>query len=327
LSIDFFCTHGVKMDLRRDDLTRIARAPAKLNVFLGMLGRRDDGFHELETLMVPIRLFDSVAFLPISPTKSDEVAELQLSVRVCDSVGAAAKSAAIPEGRENLIIRALELLRQRSGCEFGAKIALVKRIPSEAGMGGGSSDAATALKLANSGWGLDWSIARLAEIAAEIGSDVPFFLYEGAAVCRGRGERVERLRTASPPHFVVVKPPVGLNTSEVYRALDNIEKSSNSRSADSGSGLTEAVAGYLSGRASELGRQMRNGLQRAASSLSPWVDKLKSAFDELDFAGHQLSGSGTAYFGVCRHAQHARRLANILRTRQLGLVYATRSCQ
>jgi 4-diphosphocytidyl-2-C-methyl-D-erythritol kinase len=326
LSIDFFCTHGVKMDLRRDDLTRIARAPAKLNLFLESLGRRDDGFHELETLMVPIRLFDSVSFLPILSAKPGELPELELSVHVCDSVCAGRKSDAIPEGRENLIIRVLELLRQRSGCELGAKIDLAKRIPSEAGMGGGSSDAATALKLANYGWGLDWSVGRLAEIAAEIGSDVPFFLYGGAAVCRGRGERVERVLTTSPVHFVVVKPPVGLNTGEVYRALDDIEEPS-SRGNEARSGLTEAVAGYLSGRASELGRQMRNGLQRAASSLSPWVDKLKSAFDELDFAGHQLSGSGTAYFGVCRHAQHARRLANILRTRQLGLVYATRSCQ
>jgi 4-diphosphocytidyl-2-C-methyl-D-erythritol kinase len=71
---------------------------------------------------------------------------------------------------------------------------------------------------------------------------------------------------------------------------------------------------------------MRNALQQAASSLSPWVDRLRAAFDELDFVGHQLSGSGSAYFGVCRHAQHARRLADILRSRQLGLVYATRSC-
>jgi 4-diphosphocytidyl-2-C-methyl-D-erythritol kinase len=314
------------MDLRRDDLTRIARAPAKLNLFLESLGRRDDGFHELETLMVPIRLFDSVSFLPVLPAISGELPALNLSVRMCHTVRASAKNSAIPEGRENLIIRALELLQQRSGCELGANVQLTKRIPSEAGLGGGSSDAATALKLANSGWGLNWSAARLSEIAAEIGSDVPFFLYGGAAVGSGRGERVERLRTGSPLHFVVVKPPGGLNTGEVYSALDDMERRPG-RTASSNSGLAAAVAGYISGRASELGRQMRNGLQRAASSLSPWVDKLKSAFDELDFAGHQLSGSGTAYFGVCRHAQHARRLANILRTRQLGLVYATRSCQ
>jgi 4-diphosphocytidyl-2-C-methyl-D-erythritol kinase len=314
------------MDLRRDYLTRIARAPAKLNLFLDLLGRRDDGFHEVETLMVPIRLYDSVSFLPIRPAGNPQQAQIELSVRVCDPVRAAAKGTAVPEGAENLVVRALELLRQRSGCELGAKLELIKRIPSAAGMGGGSSDAATVLKLANTGWGLNWSIDRLAEVGAEIGSDVPFFLYGGAAVCRGRGERITTLPSISPIHFVVVKPPVGLSTGEVYRALDNLSDASG-RQAESGGALAEVVEGCVSGRAAGLGRRMRNALQLSASSLSPWVDRLKIAFDRLDFVGHQLSGSGTAYFGVCRHAQHARRLANILRTRQLGLVYATRSCQ
>jgi 4-diphosphocytidyl-2-C-methyl-D-erythritol kinase len=172
---------------------------------------------------------------------------------------------------------------------------------------------------------LNWSIARLAEIAAEIGSDIPFFLYGGAAVCRGRGEQVTKLPAILPIHFVVVKPPAGLATGEVYRALDELSDAAG-RTGPSGT-----LAGFLNsfaiGGVAELGRRMRNGLQLAASSLTPWIDRLKTAFDGLDFVGHQLSGSGTAYFGVCRHAQHARRLANILRTRQLGLVYATRSCQ
>jgi 4-diphosphocytidyl-2-C-methyl-D-erythritol kinase len=91
--------------------------------------------------------------------------------------------------------------------------------------------------------------------------------------------------------------------------------------------VTELLVSLANGRGRDLGRWMQNRLQKAASSLSPWVDKLRMVFDQFDFVGHQLSGSGSAYFGVCRHAQHARRLAAILRTRQLGLVYATRSCQ
>jgi 4-diphosphocytidyl-2-C-methyl-D-erythritol kinase len=313
------------MDLRRDDLTRIARAPAKLNLFLDLLGRRDDGFHDLETLMIPIRLCDSVSFLPLLPAGDGDRPPIKLSVRMCDPVRADTKRAAIPQGRENLIVRALELLRDRSGCELGANVELVKRIPSAAGMGGGSSDAASALKLANSGWRLNWSIARLAKIAAEIGSDIPFFLYGGAAVCRGRGEQVKKLPAILPIDFVVVKPPVGLATGEVYRALDELSDATG-QSGPSGT-RASSLDGFAFGSVAELGRRMRNGLQLAASSLTPWVDRLKKAFDGLDFVGHQLSGSGTAYFGVCRHAQHARRLANILRTRQLGLVYATRSCQ
>ena len=193
-------------------------------------------------------------------------------------------------------------------------------------MGGGSSDAAAALKLANSGWRLNWSIPRLAEIAAEIGSDIPFFLYGGAAVCRGRGDQVESLPTNSPIHFVVVKPPVGLDTGDVYRAADELSEATCRRGGPIGTHAS-MVESFAIGGVVKWGSRMRNGLQHAASSLTPWVDRLKLAFNGLDFIGHQLSGSGTAYFGVCRHAQHARRLANILRTRQLGLVYATRSCQ
>jgi 4-diphosphocytidyl-2-C-methyl-D-erythritol kinase len=313
------------MDLRRDDLKRIAHAPAKLNLYLELLGRRGDGFHEVETLMVPIRLYDSVSFVPSRPA-AGQTAEIDLNVRVCDLLLASSSSDPIPTGADNLVVRALELLRQRSGCDLGAKVELVKRIPSAAGLGGGSSDAAAALRLGNIGWGLNWSIARLAEVAAQIGSDVAFFLHGGAAICRGCGEIIEPLPPVLPTDFVIVKPPVGLKTGEVYQAMGEFADSPDSGTQSNGR-LKEILHELRIGGAGNFARWMQNRLQQAACSLSPWVDRLRAAFSELDFVGHQLSGSGTAYFGVCRHAQHARRLANILRTRQLGLVYATRSCQ
>jgi len=313
------------MDLRRDERKRIARAPAKLNLFLELLGRRDDGFHEVETLMVPIRFADSVTFLPVRSIERNLPAEIQLGVRVCDPVRSPFASKPIPTGADNLVVRALELLRQRSGCELGAHVELVKRVPAAAGLGGGSSDAAAALRLANLGWRLQWTNDRLAEVAAEIGSDIPFFVYGGAAVCRGRGERVERLPALPPVHFVVVKPPVGLNTGDTYHAYAAMTEHAENRGATLGR-LADLISSLVGRGGRNPARWMQNRLQNAASSLSPWVDRLRMAFDQLDFEGHQLSGSGSAYFGVCRHAQHARRLATILRTRQLGLVYATRSC-
>ena len=313
------------MDLRRDERKRIARAPAKLNLFLELLGRRDDGFHEVETLMVPIRLADSVTFLPIRSTERNLPADVRLDVRLCGPVRSPLQSVPIPAGADNLVVRALELLRQRSGCELGAHVELVKRVPAAAGLGGGSSDAAAALRLANLGWRLHWTNDRLAEVAAEIGSDIPFFLYGGAAVCRGRGERVERLPATPPLHVVVVKPPVELNTGEVYRAYAAMTEHVENHEPTLGR-LADLISSLVGRGGRNPGRWMRNRLQNAASSLSPWVDRLRMAFDQLDFVGHQLSGSGSAYFGVCRHARHARRLATILRARQLGLVYATRSC-
>jgi 4-diphosphocytidyl-2-C-methyl-D-erythritol kinase len=312
------------MDLRRDDLTRTARAPAKLNLYLDVLGRRADGFHELETVMVPIRLFDTLTFLPTRSDFAGSAGDIRLDVRLAGALRRSDHEQLIPADDSNLVIRALRLLQQRSGCDAGARVSLVKRIPVAAGLGGGSSDAAAALRLANRGWGINWGARRLADVAAEVGSDVAFFLMGGPAICRGRGERIERIRASAVSHFVVVKPPVGLSTAEVYREYAR-QQASESRAEKPS--LSQFVSESSCRRQNGCGRYMWNGLERAASSLSPWVDKLRMVFDQLDFVGHQLSGSGSAYFGVCRHAQHARRLANILRTRQLGHVYATRSCQ
>jgi 4-diphosphocytidyl-2-C-methyl-D-erythritol kinase len=316
----------VKMELRRDDAKRTARAPAKLNLYLNVLGRREDGFHNLETVMLPIRIYDSLSLIPTRPFESNSTSSIELSVRE-SGTHRQISAEVVPSGPSNLVVRALELLRQRSGCELGAKVELVKRIPAAAGLGGGSSDAATALKLANSAWRLNWPKNRLAAVAAEIGSDVPFFLNGGAAVCRGRGEIVDQLPSSAPVHFVVVKPPFGLPTREVYESYATHSEVHIPGFGQPVGEIPEFCLNFVSGRISTWGQIIHNSLQAAASRLTTWVERLRLAFDRLDCAGHQLSGSGSAYFGVCRHAQHARRLATILRTRQLGIVYATRSCQ
>jgi 4-diphosphocytidyl-2-C-methyl-D-erythritol kinase len=310
------------MFFRSDDPPRIARAPAKLNLYLEITGQRGDGYHELETLMVPICLADGLWFQATTPAEENVAGSIELEVRSRFAVRPPPQESSVPAGSNNLIVRALELLQNRSGCPFGARVGLVKHIPMAAGLGGGSSDAAAALRLANIGWKLHWDTDRLAELAAEIGSDVPFFVYGGAAICRGRGERVERVPSMPTLHFVIVKPPSGLSAADVYRSYDRLSESE--RFAGDGSSVSSKITGRRWG---DLVHWMRNRLESAAALLTPWVYQARKVFGELDFIAHQLSGSGSAYFGVCRHAQHARRLASILRTRQLGLVYATRSCQ
>lgn len=313
------------MEFRTDDAKRTARAPAKLNLYLNVLGRRDDGFHNLETVMLPIRIYDSLSLISTRPQGGNSASSLELNVRV-SGVRQQNSAEKVPSGPANLVVRALELLRQRSGCELGAKVELVKRIPVAAGLGGGSSDAATALMLANAAWKLHWSKSRLAAVAGEIGSDVPFFLVGGPAICRGRGEIVEELPVRTPAHFVVVKPPFGLATRDVYELSASHSDMSDPGIDKPAVRIREFCLDFLTGRISAWGQIIHNSLQAAASRLTTWVERLRLAFDRLDFAGHQLSGSGSAYFGVCRHAQQARRLATILRTWQLGIVYATRSC-
>ena len=307
------------MNLRQNESKRIVHAPAKLNLFLDVLDRRDDGYHELATLIVPVRLYDSLSFEPLS-ADNDQPGSIEFSMRTCESVDR------IPTDSSNLVVRALELLRGRSGCNLGARVELFKRIPSAAGLGGGSSDAAAALRVANRAWRIDWRPEKLASLAAELGSDVPFFLEQGTAICRGRGERVQPIAGTVPLDVVILKPPTSLATADVYHALDRLPVESHRPADHTERCLASLSSALRRGTINDLGRWMGNRLQAAAAVLSTWIGRVQSEFAELDFLGHQLSGSGSAYFGVCRHAQHARRLAAVLESRQLGLVYVTRSC-
>lgn len=298
------------MDVQRTPSAVWIRTPAKLNLFLEVLGRRADGFHELETLMVPINLFD---FLWLTPTATDSI-ELTCE-RFPSAEDAAEETSRLPEGSDNLVVRAVRLLADRAGVTAGARMKLWKRIPVAAGMAGGSSDAAAALMAANVGWRLDWPWERLLPLAAELGSDVPFFLGDGPAVCRGRGERIERTGGLGLLHFVVVSPPAGLSTAAVFRDC---------RPVDARRPLAPLLEALHAGDLSVAGRSLFNRLQPAAAELTPWIDRLQREFADGDFLGHQMSGSGTSYFGLCHNLGHARRAASRLRGRGVGQAYAVR---
>jgi 4-diphosphocytidyl-2-C-methyl-D-erythritol kinase len=215
-------------------------------------------------------------------------------------------------------LRAVELARRRSGVRRGAKLRLVKRIPAAAGLGGGSSDAAAALVAANEGWQLGRAPEELAEWAAELGSDVPFFLAGGPALCRGRGEQVTPVAGLGLLHFVVVRPPAGLSTAAVYgicRPAPELRRAAP---------LVEALRHR---DWQQVTRHVFNRLQPAAEALSPWVKRLEQEFAQLDLLGYGMSGSGTSYFGLCRHARQARRSARRLEARGLGSVFAQRNCR
>lgn len=302
------------MRIHRSAVDLVIQAPAKLNLFFEVLAKRSDGYHEIETLMCPIDLYDTLHF--------QEDAEGQLELRCRRGFGTSGPSGRglddVPEGPENLAVRAVELVRRRTGVRRGAKLRLVKRIPAAAGLGGGSSDAAAALVAANEGWQLGRSREELAEWAAELGSDVPFFLIGGPAVCRGRGERVTPVAGLAAMSFVVVRPPVGLSTPAVYGVCRPAEEPQN---------VLTLVDALQRGDWKQAGQKLLNRLQPAAETLSPWIERLEREFSHLDFLGHGMSGSGTSYFGLCRHVRHARRNARILEARGVGSVFAVRSCR
>ena len=297
----------------------IVRAPAKINLFFEVLAKRSDGYHEIETLMCPINLYDTVTF------REDQSGHVQLSCKqVFGSVGRrrvrpeGAGVDVLPEGQDNLVVRAVELVRQTAGIQRGAAVRLIKRIPMAAGLGGGSSDAAAALLAANVGWGLDLGPDVLLRLAAELGSDVPFFLAGSAAICRGRGERIEPIGRVTPLHFVVARPAVGLSTAAVYGACRPAEQPRQIGP------LRETLA---CGNVRQVGGLLWNRLQPTAAALCPAVEEMDRTFAALELPGYGMSGSGTAYFGLCRRASHAQRVARRLRANGVWNVFAVRSCR
>jgi 4-diphosphocytidyl-2-C-methyl-D-erythritol kinase len=168
-------------------------APAKINLALEVIGRRDDDFHDLDTVMTTLALGDEVRLGPCDGL------DVRFSGRHAAGVGA-----------DDLCTRAALALARAAGRISNVTIEVTKRIPVAAGLGGGSSDAAAVLRGLNKLWGLDWPLERLTGIAAELGSDVPFFLYGGTARCTGRGEMVEPLRDMRPLQLLLLQPPVPL---------------------------------------------------------------------------------------------------------------------
>ncbi len=263
---------------------RVVAAPAKVNLFLELLGKRSDGYHDLQTLVAPIDLYDTIQ---IQPRDDDRI------VLTCDTAG-------IPTDHRNLVYTAANALRKENYITAGASIHLTKRIPHEAGLGGGSSDAASTLLALNAVWNLNKSLEALATLAAMIGSDVAAFLHDGPTWCTGRGEVAEPVASPLPLDLVIVKPPFGLSTAEVYRSAHLVE------APVDGGALRAALA---AGEVVAVGRLMHNRLQPSAFALQPLMDWVYEALLAQEPLGAMLSGSGSCVFALARNRPDALRIA------------------
>ncbi|MFO0925608.1 MAG: 4-(cytidine 5'-diphospho)-2-C-methyl-D-erythritol kinase [Gemmataceae bacterium] len=261
--------------------------PAKVNLFLEVLGRRPDGYHDLATLMVTVGLFDT---LELRPAASGAV------TLHCDHPG-------LSTGADNLVCRAARLMRDRFGVGAGVDLRLTKRIPLAAGLAGGSSDAAATLAGLNRLWRLGLDDATLGRLGAELGSDVTFFFSAPAAWCTGRGEIVAPTPIGRPLYLVLACPPVGLSTASVFGALTLPD-----RPVD-GEPIRRALA---DGDVTELGRLLFNRLEEPAMRLCPEVARLRARLAELGPAGVLMSGSGSTVFALAADADHAECLSRAL---------------
>lgn len=311
-------------NLRKTATGWLTQAPAKLNLYLDVLGKRADGFHDLETLICPISWFDTLHVVP-----RDNSSEIQLRVISAGSAEVDQGCEPLPTDERNLVVRALHMLRQRLGVTTGAAVTLWKRIPSRAGLGGGSSDAAAALRLGGKIWNAKLPQEAWHSLASQIGSDVPVLLEGRAAICRGRGEQLQPVPTPAGIPCVMLQPPVGLGAGQVFSELrgsdlvDSHAGLSSENPMDKLSALRQALA---RGDLRSAGRWMTNRLQLPASRLTDWIEQSRDAFTKLSIAAHQMSGSGSVYFGLCENWRVARLAAAKLRQLRYGWVGVAALC-
>jgi 4-diphosphocytidyl-2-C-methyl-D-erythritol kinase len=257
-------------------------APAKINWFLLVLGRRDDGYHDIQSLMQRVSLSDSLEFEEPEDTAPGDVRVIT--------------DAPLPE-EENLVHRAALALRERAGTGRGARITLRKKIPLAAGLGGGSSDAACTLRGLGSLWGLGIPEDDLLEMAAELGSDVPFFLGGPAAVVEGRGERTTPVEIGGPVTLLLLKPPVGVSARWAYSGV---------REFSNGRCDVEAFLGALrKGDFGSLREVAGNDLEPPVLDGYPGVGDLKRELLQHGALFSAVSGSGTTVFGVFEDRERA----------------------
>ena len=298
----------------------VIHAPAKVNLSLRVLGKRSDGYHELETLMVRIGLYDSLQFLvtpdaeidlqcrfawPTSSVPAENALAAGTDSAGTGSAATAVATAGLPVDGSNLIVKAARLLQDVTGTRLGARISLLKRIPLQAGLAGGSTDAAATLLALNQLWRLGLSREELVELSSRLGSDIPFFVAgSSAAICRGRGERIEPVRLPVGIPLLIAKPLSGLSTAAVFKQC-RIDGSGLPADQLLGTLRQQGLRGLASG--------MSNSLQQPAIELNPDVARLSQLFSRLPVLGHQMSGSGTSYFAICQQLKQARHLAGRLK--------------
>jgi 4-diphosphocytidyl-2-C-methyl-D-erythritol kinase len=266
-------------------------AYAKINLTLDVLGKRPDGYHDLKTVMQTISLRDDVE-IDVGTGKPWKL--------ICDKEG-------IPNDERNLAWKAAKLY-----CDAlqkdpnGIEIRITKRIPSQAGLAGGSADAAAVLRALNSYYGSPLSIWALAELGAQIGSDIPFCVVGGTVLCEGRGERMRKLPDMPDCVIVVCKPEFSISTPELFRVIDEKEIANRPNHQAMESAL-------LAGDLLKVGQNLCNVFDPVVTQDHLELNYIKSIFHSYGSIGHQMSGSGSAVYCLVSEFELAAVICNMLK--------------
>ena len=264
---------------------------AKVNLTLDVLGKRDDGYHDLKSIMQTLSIRDDIE-IDVGTGKPWKL--------LCDKEG-------IPTDERNLAWKAAKIY-----CDAvkkdpdGLEIRITKRIPSEAGMGGGSADAAAVLRALNRHFGEPLSIMALAELGAEVGSDVPFCVLCGTAMVEGRGERLRKLPDLPDCFFVVCKPDFSCSTAELYKKIDEtvIAKRPDHQAMESA---------LLAGDLGKVAENIWNVFDPVVTAEHLEMNYIKSIFNSYGAVAYQMTGSGSAVYAIVPSFEYAAVICNMLR--------------
>ncbi|AWC31088.1 4-diphosphocytidyl-2C-methyl-D-erythritol kinase [Bacillus cytotoxicus] len=270
-------------------LKLLVKAPAKINLSLDVLGKRQDGYHEVKMIMTTIDLAD----------------RLELTELTEDRIEIVSHNRYVPDDQRNLAYQAAKLLKEKYQVKQGVSIAIEKTIPVAAGLAGGSSDAAATLRGLNKIWNLGLTMDELAELGAEIGSDVSFCVYGGTAIATGRGEKIEHIKTPPSCWVILAKPHIGVSTADVYGNLKL-----NRVTHPDVDQMAEAInRGDYQGICNAVG----NVLEDVTFAMHPEVARIKTRMKRFGADAVLMSGSGPTVFGLVHHDSRMHRIYNGLK--------------
>lgn len=272
-------------------------APAKINLFLEILGKRPDGYHEIETVMQEVSLCDYIYM-----ENHDRDIEFTCS------------DPKLPAGGDNLVLKAVRLFQKESRISRGVKIYLEKRIPVGAGLGGGSSDAVATLFGLNKLWRVGYDEKKIMLLAEKLGSDTPFFVSGNTAVCKGRGEVVIPYPLDVKYNYIIIYPRFEVSTATVYKNF-KIVLTKNLKD------VSFFLQSLSSGSPEKLGSSLHNRLEEVVFRLYPGIEKIKKTLAMFDFCGVLLSGSGSALYGLCKGESDSKEIEQRIKMLDVGDVF------